>query len=65
MGTQEIRNTMFHQKYRSLSYGSRVVPEIRLSGVWLEALGFEAKVSVDIRVSRGQLIITPERMAHG
>lgn len=49
------------QKYRSLSYGERTVPELRLSGLWLEEQGFRAGVSVDIKVSRGKLIITPKR----
>ena len=65
MATQEIRNAKLQQRYRSLSYGSKIVPELRLSGVWLEELGFSAGVSVDIRISRGKLIITPKENGNG
>lgn len=61
MALQQIRNAKLQQKYRSLSYGERTVPELRLSGLWLEEQGFKAGVSVDIRVSKGKLIITPKR----
>lgn len=61
MAEQQIRNAKLQQKYRSLSYGERTVPELRLSGLWLEEQGFRAGVSVDIKVSRGKLIITPKR----
>lgn len=61
MAAQQIRNAKLQQRYRSLSCGERTVPELRLSGVWLEEQGFRAGVSVDIRVSRGRLVITPRR----
>lgn len=65
MASQEIRNAKLQQRYRSLSYGSKIVPELRLSGVWLEEQGFGAGISVDIRVSRGKLIITPKDSGNG
>ena len=65
MATQETRSAKLQQRYRSLSYGSKVVPELRLSGAWLEQSGFVPGSSVDVRVSRGKLIITPKRNGNG
>jgi len=65
MATQQIRNAKLQQKYRSLAYGEQQVPELRLSGLWLEAEGFKAGISVDIEVSKGRLIITPKDNGQG
>jgi len=61
MAEQQIRNAKLQQKYRSLTYSEQIVPELRLSGLWLQEQGFRAGVSVEIRVSKGKLIITPKR----
>lgn len=58
MATQETRKAKLQQKYRSLSYGSKFVPELRLSGVWLEELGFIGGQKLDVNISRGKLVIT-------
>lgn len=36
-----------------------IVPEIRLSGAWLQKLGFCYGGKVEVRVSMGKLVITP------
>lgn len=35
-------------KYRQLAYRVKIVPELKISGVWLEALGFEAGQMVSV-----------------
>ncbi|MFC3197323.1 SymE family type I addiction module toxin [Parapedobacter deserti] len=50
------RKTTLQKRYR---YGDgKVVPELRLSGVWLEEIGFTGGKKVDVRISRGKLVIT-------
>lgn len=36
-----------------------IVPEIRLSGAWLQKLGFCYGAKVEVRMSAGILVITP------
>jgi len=36
-----------------------IVPEIRLSGAWLQKLGFNYGEKVEVRMSMGKLVITP------
>jgi toxic protein SymE len=38
---------------------SPLVPWIRLSGLWLEQVGFKAQQRVRIQVRKGKLVITP------
>ncbi|WP_430981297.1 SymE family type I addiction module toxin [Sphingobacterium faecium] len=43
------------ERYR---YGDcKVFPELRLSGVWLEEMGFTGVQKVDGNISRGKLVI--------
>ena len=50
------RKTTLQKRYR---YGDgKVVPELRLSGVWLEEMGFIGSKKVEIDISRGKLVIT-------
>lgn len=46
-------------KSRALVWGQRIVPELRVNGVWLEIHGFKAGEKVEITVSQNQLIIKP------
>ena len=53
---QGKRKTTLQKRYR---YGDgRIVPELRLSGVWLEEIGFTGAQRVDVSISRGKLVIT-------
>lgn len=50
------RKTTLQKRYR---HGDgRIVPELRLSGVWLEEIGFTGGQKVDITVSKDRLVIT-------
>ncbi|WP_343321610.1 SymE family type I addiction module toxin [Sphingobacterium multivorum] len=50
------RKTTLQKRYR---YGDgKVVPELRLSGVWLEEMGFIGEQKLDVDISRGKLVIT-------
>ena len=53
------RKVKLYPKHRRLDYGRRymIVPELRISGIWLMAAGFEAGRVVNIEVSENQLII--------
>ena len=55
------RKLKIQPKYRSLatSYNGRIVPELRLSGVWLEELGFKVGEQVLLVVSDQEIIIKP------
>jgi hypothetical protein len=46
-------------KYRQLAYSTKIVPELKISGVWLEKLGFEAGQTVSITTRNQKLIIKP------
>jgi len=46
-------------KSRALAWGQRIVPELRVNGVWLEMHGFKAGEKVEITISQNQLIIKP------
>jgi toxic protein SymE len=55
------RKLKIYPKHRSLAtsdYG-RIVPELRLCGVWLEESGFKVGEQVQITVKDQQLIIEP------
>ena len=45
--------------YRN-SFKNRIVPEIRLCGVWLKQLGFEEESRVVIHASKELIVIRPQ-----
>lgn len=55
------RKLKVYPKYRPLSssYSYRVVPELRLCGVWLERSGFNVGDDVQITVKDQEIIIKP------
>ena len=59
MANQNHKQVKLQPKYRSLSYGHKIVPELKISGVWLEQLGFKAGDTVRIIMQEHQLIIQP------
>lgn len=59
MAKAPSRQIKVYSKYRS----DKVVPELRLMGVWLEACGFKIGDLVKITVKNQELIIKP--IAHG
>jgi hypothetical protein len=55
---KDQKQVKLQPKYRELTYSRKIVPELKVSGVWLEAAGFKAGEKVNITVSKQQLIIT-------
>lgn len=55
------RKLKVYPKYRPLasSYSSRIVPELRLSGVWLERSGFRIGEQVEIIIRDQEIVIKP------
>lgn len=46
-------------KHRQLAYSEKFVPELRLSGVWLERSGFKVGDEVQITVKDQEIVIKP------
>jgi hypothetical protein len=55
---QTEKQIKLQPKYRRLVYGDKIVPELKLSGLWLEAIGFKAGEKVTITIREQELIIT-------
>lgn len=55
------RKLKVYPKYRPLtnSYSGRIVPELRLCGVWLEQSGFKIGEQVQITVKDQEITIKP------
>lgn len=60
MKKSENRTVKLQPKHRKLSWGNqKVVPELRVNGIWLEQHGFKAGDQVEITVRQNELIIKP------
>ena len=59
MKSPTTRQLKVYQQHRSLSSGTRIVPELRLTGVWIEQLGFKIGETVNITTRDRLLIIEP------
>lgn len=57
MSDQHIREIKLQPKFRALAFGQKIVPELKISGVWLLENGFKAGERVEITISEKQLII--------
>ena len=55
-----IKKVKLQPKYRELAHSQKTVPELKISGVWLEDLGFKPRATVNITACEGELIIKPE-----
>jgi toxic protein SymE len=53
-----IRKLKIHSKFRARRWDNTTVPEIRLEGKWLDALGFKQGQKVKIQVEANKLTIT-------
>ena len=60
MSNPPIKEVKLQPKYRSLVFGQKIVPELKISGVWLEEQGFYAGQLVEITVQNQELIIKPK-----
>jgi len=47
-----------YRKFRARTWDNTTVPEIRLEGKWLEALGFEEGKEIKIKQQKCKLTIT-------
>jgi hypothetical protein len=46
-------------RLRQLAYSEKIVPELKISGVWLAEIGFKAGDTVNITIREELLIIQP------
>lgn len=53
------RKLKVHSKYRQLAYSEKLVPELRLCGLWLAQSGFKIGEQVQITVRDQEIIIKP------
>ncbi|WP_299216662.1 SymE family type I addiction module toxin [uncultured Dokdonia sp.] len=53
-----FRKLKIYQKFRSRTWDHTTVPEIRLEGKWLQALGFEEGKEINVKQQRNKLTIT-------
>lgn len=54
-----MKQVKLQPKHRALVYSEKIVPELKVSGVWLEEAGFKAGVQVSITIEQNQLTIKP------
>lgn len=57
--TKDTRKLKIQEKYVDLMYRTKKVPQLILSGLWLEDYGFNKGEMVEIAMSEGMLIIKP------
>lgn len=53
-----IRRLKIYRKFQDRRYGVVAIPEIRLEGKWLEALGFKQGKRIKILQEKNKLTIT-------
>jgi hypothetical protein len=58
MEKKQSKQVKLQPKHRKLTWEDKIVPELKISGVWLEAAGFRAGEKVNIAIRENQLIIT-------
>ncbi len=59
MTPKQTRKAKVQPKHRTLTYTSKIVPELRINGIWLEQAGFKAGITVEIVAGANELIIKP------
>lgn len=60
MSSKLSKAIKLQSKFRSLAFGQKVVPELKISGVWLEEQGFYAGQTVEITIQNKELTIKPK-----
>ncbi|QRR03551.1 SymE family type I addiction module toxin [Dyadobacter sandarakinus] len=61
MSKYKKRQLKIYSKFKQNSgWNSKLVPEIRLCGKWLEEMGFDYGDRITVRLEEGRLIIEPE-----
>ena len=60
MRNQQSKTEKLQPRTRQLAWGNqKVVPELRIAGMWLADHGFEAGARVEITIGQNQLTIKP------
>ena len=59
MAAKDNKELKIQPRYRKGVYSSKIIPELTLSGNWLEAVGFKAGARAVIEIRDGELIIKP------
>ena len=59
MSSKLSKEIKLQPKHRTLASGYKIVPELKISGIWLEEQGFYAGQTVEITMTENQLIIKP------
>jgi toxic protein SymE len=57
MADKQKKTAKLQPKHRQLAWGSKTVPWLTLSGIWLEENGFKIGQQVEITVKQNELII--------
>jgi hypothetical protein len=58
MINKKTKQIKLQPKHRTLSWGKmKIVPQLLISGVWLEKSGFKAGDTVTITINKNELII--------
>ena len=55
------RSLKIQPKHRCSRWSSSIVPELKLSGNWLEKLGFKVDAKVIVETTDKMIIIRPEK----
>jgi toxic protein SymE len=56
----QVRTLKIHKKFRATRYETKLVPEIKLCGKWLERLGFEKGKTVQVTEMDNLIILRIE-----
>lgn len=59
MGVTKNRQLRLQPKFQALAYRTKVVPELKLCGLWLKEQGFYVGQMVEVEVHQGELVIRP------
>jgi len=54
----QFRKLKIHTKFRTRRWDNTTIPEIRLEGKWLDALGFKQGQKIKIKQEKNKLTIT-------
>lgn len=65
MSSKNPKQIKLQSRYRTMSCGQKVIPELKISGAWLDELGFKAGDHVAITTREKLLIIEPVVVEEG
>lgn len=65
MSSPQVKEVKLQPKIRALAYSQKLVPELTISGVWLEEQGFHAGQLVEITIRHQELVIKPKNNEQG